>query len=165
MTPVLALALILAAPATTVPADGQSGASAGLPTPTDVPPYVAPLSVLDGELHLPAGEAPEVLPSKVCYGPAAHLRLTLALQLAPALSDERARLAWLTGWQAAGAEGAAALDAERQARLEADARAASSVARLQATQDATGSWWRDISTAAGLVGLGALIGFTVGVSR
>lgn len=164
MTRLLTLALVLVACA------GQpvfAGLLEPLPAPSSLPPYVAPIAVLDEQLHLPAGEAPVVEAARVCYGPAAHLRLTLALQLAPALSDERARVAWLYGWRDAQEQAAVAFDNEHTARLQAEATATAYAARFQAAERAEGwVWWRQLVTGAGIFGLGALAGAAVwGTSR
>ena len=160
MSRVLAFALVLVAAC-------QSMAFAGLlgpvPAPASLPPYVTPLSVLDDVLHLPAGEAPVVGPSQVCYGPAGHLRLTMALQLAPALSDERARISWLYGWRDAHEAAAPAFDEEHAARLKAEATSHALDARLQAAERLD-AWqkWRDLTIGLGIFGLGVTAGFIWG---
>jgi hypothetical protein len=160
MSRVLALALPLMAV-------GLHAAFAGplepLPAPASLPPYVAPLAVMDDVLHLPPGDAPAVGPAQVCYGPPAHTRLTLALQLAPALSDERARTAWLYGWRDAAAAAAADFDAEHSARLKAEATAHAIDARFQASERSD-AWerWRQVAAAVGVLALGTAVGYAWG---
>lgn len=161
MRRVLALTLVLVA---ICPQAGFAGLLEPLPAPASLPPYVTPLAVLDDVLHLPAGEAPIVGPAQVCYGPAAHLRLTMALQLAPALSDERARISWLYGWRDAHEADAPAFDEEHAARLKAEATAHALDARLQAAARSESlSWWRDLVIGLGIFGLGTTAGFLWGM--
>lgn len=156
MTRILVLALVLVA-CTAQPA--FAGLLEALPAPSSLPPYVAPRSVLDEQLHLPAGEAPDVEAARVCYGPAAHLRLTLALQLTQPLSDERSRVAWLYGWRDAQEKAAAAFDREHTARLQAEATVTAYDARFQATERSEDwAWWRQLVTGIGIFGLGGLVG-------
>lgn len=163
MTRLLTLALVLVACA------GQpafAGLLEPLPAPSSLPPYVAPLAVLAEHLHLPAGEPPVIEAARVCYGPAAHLRLTLALQLATALSDERARVSWLYGWRDAQEQSAVAFDNEHTARLQAEATATTYAARFQAAERAGDwAWWRQLAVGTGIFGLGVLAGFAWGASR
>lgn len=163
MTPAVVLALVLTALATPAASMGLPGPPAA---PSSVPTYVPALTVLDDVLHLPAGEAPVVEPGRVCYAPAAHLRLTLALQLAQPLSDERARVAWLYGWQASNERSAPIFDAEHAARVKAEATAQALDARFQAAErSADWEWWRNIVIGAGVFGLGTVAGFIWGVSK
>lgn len=163
MRRVVSLALVLATCAT-------SPAFAGLPgpiaAPASLPPYVPPLTVLDDVLHLPAGEPPQVQTSGVCYGPASHLRLTLALQLAQGLSDERSRVSWLYGWRDAQEAGAVAFDLEHEGRLRAESTATAYEARLQAADQSWLSGWFLGASVVIIFGLGAAAGFAVrGASR
>ena len=163
MTRLLALALVLVA-CSAQPA--FAGLLEALPSPSSLPPYVAPRAVLDEQLHLPAGEAPEVEATRVCYGPAAHLRLTLALQLMQPLSDERARVAWLYGWRDAQGRAAEAFDREHTARLQAEATATTYDARFQAAErSGDWAWWRQLVIGVGVFGLGALAGLALGVAQ
>lgn len=163
MTPAVVLALVLTALAAPAASMGLPGPPAA---PSSVPAYVPALTVLDDVLHLPAGEAPVVEAARVCYGSAAHLRLTLALQLAPALSDERARVAWLYGWRDAQEQSAVAFDNEHTARLQAEATATTYAARFQAAERAGDwAWWRQLAVGTGIFGLGVLAGFAWGASR
>lgn len=132
--------------------------------PSSLPPYVRPIDVLDGVLRLPDAEAPDVRAGQVCYGPAAHLRLTMALQLGEGLSDERARLAWAMGAAAAREADAPVFNAERRARLEAEAQATVEGARLQAASADAWPWWQALGAGVGLLGLGAVAGIFAGVA-
>lgn len=137
--------------------------AAALPSPNQLPPYVPPLTVLDNVLHLPPAEAIEIAAGRVSYGPAAHLRLTLALQLGEALSNERARVAWLTGWQLASDFDAGAFAAEHEKRLTAEADRNYTAGRLT-TAEAQRWSVLDLAGAGSLVlivglGLGTAIGY------
>lgn len=163
MRRLLAIVLVLAAMEPLVASAGLPGP---VPVPASLPPYTPPLSVLDDVLHLPPGEPVEVVDGRVSYGPAAHLRLTLALQLGPGLSDERARVAWLMGWRDAQAAQSGALDAEHRARLRAEAESQVASARLQALAGSIDwEWWRELVTGVGIAGLGVAAGFLIGVSK
>ena len=159
------LAFILALVAAT-PQTAFAGLLEPIPAPALLPPYVAPLTVLDDVLHLPAGEAPQVQAGSVCYGPASHLRLTLALQLAQSLSDERSRVSWLYGWRDARDAGAADFDKEHEGRLKAEATVTAYGARFQAAERSWLEWVALGASAVVIFGLGAAAGYAVrGASR
>lgn len=132
-----------------------------LPVPSSLPPYVPPLTVLDDVLHLPQAEPPVVHEASVCYGAPAHLRLTLALQMAPALSDERARLAWLTGWNASAEASAKAIDEEHGKRVGAEDQLIATTARLQAVEQAGWGLWELLGAAAVVFLVGGLAAWGV----
>lgn len=133
-------------------------ASADLPIPKRLPPYVPPLTVLDA-LHLPDGNRAVVRGDEVCYDAAAHMRLTMALHVVEALSDERARVAWLYGWQDASEVDGTRFDDEHAARLDAEARAEAAKLRAELLENAAGEpWWKSAGRAAVWTGLGALVG-------
>lgn len=157
MSRVVLLTLVLMA---VYPQTGLGAPVAVVPEPSSLPPYVSPRLVLDETLKLPPGESPEVGADRVCYGPASHLRLTLSLQLAQGLSDERARASWLYGWSEAKDVAAQAFDEEHAARLKAEADANAYDARLQASER---SGWRDaVISLLGAALAGAALGYIVG---
>ena len=96
------------------------------PEPVELPAYVPPLTVLD-ELKLPTGDAPIVREDEVCYEPRAHLRLITALKVVESLSNQRARIAWMRGWQNATEADAERFDRERTRRLSCEEREAPQV--------------------------------------
>ena len=135
--------------------------AAAFATPPSLPSYVPPLTVLDDVLHLPPADAPVVQAGAVCYGPSAHLRLTLALQLGEALSNERARIAWLMGWDASAEKTATAFDAEHEQRLRSDAATTTTAARLQIAEQARWSVLEIVGTGGGVFLVGGLVGLLV----
>jgi hypothetical protein len=123
-----------------------------------LPPYVAPLAVMDDVLHLPAPEPPQVSAGSVCYAGPAHLRLTVALQLGESLSNERARVAWLMGWQSAAEIGAVALEKEQAAHDVSDSERSDLDARLRTAEASRWSATELLGILAGTFIVGGLLG-------
>lgn len=90
-----------------------------MPEPSPAP-YVAPLTILD-EMKLADG-AVTTGPAGITYDAPAHLRVALALKLAPRLSDDRAAASWRAGWLRGVRDLSAQLGDERGGRLKAEAR-------------------------------------------
>lgn len=116
-------------------------------------PYTSPRRLIDG-LSLPAGNV-GVEDGRVVYDSHAHLRLTIALDLAERLSDDRAAASWRRGWVRGVADLLGTAQEDRRARFVAEARVEALAAQLKAA-DVKGGWaWLE---ALGWAGLGIAVG-------
>lgn len=124
--------------------------------PPRVPAYVSPGELVPGEL--PPGRISVVISDGrelVAYDKDAHTRLLVVLAMGEKASTERARVAWTNGWIDATEAMLPALDTERAARIEAEARAAAVEAEGSSTPLL-------LSIAAGALAVGLAVGAWVG---
>ncbi len=117
-------------------------------------------------MAFPVGEV-TVKDGLVRYDPAAHLRLTLSLQLAEGLSNTRAKESYLKGWFSAAGVYGEALSQARTLRLEAEAKAKGEAERSDAIRKAADQSFK-IGEAAGwwiAVGFVGALGVVWGVGE
>lgn len=135
---------------------GQASGQLPAQPPPRLPAYVSPADLVPGEL--PPGRVSVVVVEGrelVAYDKDAHTRLLVVLALGEKASTERARAAWVNGWIDATEALLPALDTERAARFEAEARAA-------AVESEGSSTPLLLSVAAGALAVGIAVGVWAG---
>lgn len=124
-----------------------------LPEPEDLPEHVGAKEHLD-QIGVPAGERPEAVDGRICYGPDAHLRLALSLTSDEARSTARSKASWRAGWLVCQGAHQPLLLAEHERAIRAESAPPPAV---------DVGWWDTVVAASPWIAGAIVVGFAGGV--